>query len=556
MKKILLVSALAIAAMANANGFDAPRKNLAVDAQKIEAQVTPFEWKEAKTLLKEHDAVRAPKAASYDWADWYYAPGAFYLGIYEGIGAYNLGMMLFPYMDSVVYYNYYGPADWKVNGNVYEENSDEFVTGYGVNGLYYVPETTDHEFNPRRDWGENYKDTTLHLKGTLYGNGTGGQYICSAIEAKFLNDENIHMTLCAMQTDIYNEPDAEGNDFWRVGGGATGDPYFNGTGVHLAEGDENTADTLGIIVDNRGTMKIEEILIPIYSDNKSDVTGVIPNGAELHLALFPLDEKGIHFGDTIASTVITNADFIGNAASWGMYGTLHAKFYETDIFGTESQVPVWVNGSFYLQLTNFNETGCDFGIFSDYDCPTTATTVYQHDGLFSFRAGRNSGGGNYGQNLGISFDAYFPTLINDTTVNTLYVGVENESVAHYGDDEEDYVVWLLSNFNYEEWTIEGDEWITAYLASTDYWEDYGAIALVFEAEALPEGEKGRKGTVIFEADGAVQEFTFIQGDVPTEDIENTKVDVKFDNKTYNVLGVEVNDDFKGVVIKNGKKFVR
>lgn len=556
MKKYFLYGALAVASLLNATNINnATMRNFAEDSRKIEASVIPFEWKDPQTFIKEHDGVRAAQAAEYDLADWYYAPGSFYLGLYEGLGGYNLGMILLPMLDSVVFYNYYGPTDWMINGTVYAEGTDEFVTKWDVNGLYYVPQTTDHDFNPKRDWGAGYKDTTVYAKGTLYAEAANGQYLCSAIEGKYMNGENIYMTLCGMWADPFYEEN--GNDFWRVGGGATGDPYFNGTGVHI-DGDSKTADTLGIIVDNRGVMKIEQILFPVYADNKSTPQGLIPDGVQLRVAIFPLDDKGIHFDDTIASTVISNADIVGDAASWGYYGTMHAKFFETDIFGSESQVPVWVDGDFYLQLTNFNETGCDFGFFSDYDCPTTATTVYQHDGQFSYRGGRNSGGGSYGQNLGISFDAYWPTLVNDTACNELIAPIsssEEEIYAHYGDDEENVVIWMLSNVNYEEWNVETEDWIEPAIVSTDYWEDYRAIALVFIAQPLPEGETGRRATVTLEADGATYEFVITQGEAP-DAVESTKVDFRHDGKTYNMLGVEVGDDFKGVVIRNGEKSIR
>ena len=559
MKKYFLFGALAVASLLNATNINnATMRNFAEDSRKIEASVIPFDWKDPQTFIKEHEGVRAAQAEEYGLADWYYAPGSFFLGIYEGIGAYNLGMILLPYMDSVTFYNHYGPTDWYMNDNLRAENTDEYVTRLGVNGLYYMPQTSDHEFNPNHHWGKQYKDTTIQTKGTLYASAAGSQYLCSAIQSKLLNGntENAYMTLCGMYADPFYEEN--GNDFWRVGGGATGDQYFNGTGVHLQIDDENTADTLGILVDSRGTMKIEQILVPVYADNKSAANGVIPDGAEIRVVIFPWEEQGINFEDTIASTVITNADIVGDAASWGYYGTMHAKFYETDIFGEVSQVPVWVNGSFYLQFTNFNETGCDFGIFSDYDCPTTATTVYQHDGLISYRGGRNSGGGSYGQNLGISFDAYFPTLVNDTTCNELKApatSAEEEIYAHYGDEEDNIIVWLNSNVNYEEWSYEADEWIEPVLASTEYWEEYNVVALAFVVEPLPEGEEGRVGSVIFDADGAQYEFIITQGDVP-DAVESTKIDHRFDGKTYNMHGIEVGEDYKGVVIRNGEKSIR
>jgi len=562
MKKILLVSALATAMLANAAGLEnAKMRNFASDSKKIETTSTPFEWKDAKTIIKEHAAARAPQATEYDAADWYDVPGSFHLGIYEGLGGYSVAIIHVPYMDSIEFINYYGPTDWSWNGTLDTENSETVVIApASVNGAYYTPETSNHEFNPKEAWGEGYKDSVFHIKGTQYGNGCSYQYVLCATESKWLNGENSYMTLCAMQTDTYNEPDYDGSDFWMVGNSKeTGDVYLNGTGVHLAKGDAATVDTLGILVDNRGTMKIEQILFPIYNDGRADaVNKFIPDGAELRVALFPLDEEGIHFDDTIASTVMTNADYVSAGAGYEWLGTLHAKFHEVDIFGTETDVPVWVTGSFYLQLTNFNETGCDFGIYSDFYCPTTATTVYQHDGMFSYHGRATAGGGAYGQNLGISFDAYWPTLVNDTACYELHADAyaAEEGYAYYGEDPEDMIVWLLSNVNYEEWTYETeDEWIEPVLASTDYWEEYGAIALAFAVENLPEGESGRRGTIIFEADGATVEFTIIQGVDPTEGIEDTKVDAKFNNKKYNVLGVEVDDNFKGVVIRNGKKTI-
>ena len=272
MKKVLLISALAVATMANAiNPKVFQKVNVSAEKQ-ITTEVVPFEWKDVTTILKEHDAARAPKADSvaYGLADWYYADGSFHLGIYEGLGSYNLAFTLFPLLDSVVYQNYYGPTNWTVNGKSVAENTDMYVTSYAPDGLYYLPQTADHTFNPKRDWGEGYKDTTINVKGTLYGSATNAQYVGSALESKFLKGDNVYMTLCAMETDPFNDE----SDFWRVSGPKTStgqDPYYNGTGVHL-DTTANTADTLGIIVDNQGVMKIEQILWPLYADNIDTVT--------------------------------------------------------------------------------------------------------------------------------------------------------------------------------------------------------------------------------------------------------------------------------------------
>lgn len=554
MKKFFLIAALAVTGMAFANGLNRAQQTkaqLPQDLQKVQLGLQnkaiesdgSFNWQDLNSLLKERKQVQEEYAA----ADEYFAEGAFHLGIYEGLGAYSLGMFLFPLMDSVVYTNVYGPTDWTVNGQLAVENSEYYVDNYWVNGFYYLPETADHDLV--------YNGKTYLIKGTKYALGANGQYAASAVESKYLNDENLHMTLCAMYTDTLYEPDYGGDDMWMVGGYLTNDDYLNGTGIHLdADNRDLTADTLGILVDNRGLMKIEQILFPIYNSSKTTVSEVIPDDAELRIAIFPLTENGIDFRDTLATTVMTQADFVNAGVSWGTIGTLHAKFFETDIFGETTEAPIWIDGSFYLQLTNFNESGCDFGIYSDFYAQYTATTVYQQDGQFSFRAGRG-GGDKYGQNLAVTFDAYFPTLAPDADTNTMHADPAGGE-AFFGDDPEDIGAFFYSNVNYEDWTVEtDDDWITPAIASTDYWEDYSALALVFEVEALPAGVTGRKGTITLEADGARQTIKILQGDIE-DAVENTHVDFIQDGKYYNVLGVEVDENYKGVVIRNGQKFIR
>ena len=77
------------------------------------------------------------------------------------------------------------------------------------------------------------------------------------------------------------------------------------------------------------------------------------------------------------------------------------------------------------------------------------------------------------------------------------------------------------------------------------------------AEALPAGETGRVGVVTIDADGKVCEITVKQGEVedgPATGVEN--VESVLNGKIFNLLGVEVDENYKGIVIKNGKKFIQ
>lgn len=562
MKKFLLISALVVASLANAQNIDLSKaqkvqfsgdKAQIVDGTISQAQ---FEWRDAKQYIEELNAFRAPKPVDYDGADTYYAPGSFFLGLYEGLSGYNLGFIQVPLMDTVRYINALGPTDWSVNGNLKEEGTAIFKTRYWINNMYYVPETADHEF-------EDSDGETYYIKGTSYGNGTKGQYVISAIESNWLNGENSYLTLCAMETDSMNST----TDFYMVGGKQSADPYQDGCGVHLDSADrEITADTLGILVNNLGLMKIEKILFPIYNSGQLNDSLVFPVDAVLRVAIFPLKDGDIDFTDTIAATEMTRKDFVNAGASWGTIGTIAAKFYDTDIFGATTQVPVYVNGPFYVQLTNYNESGCDFGIYEDFYNPFTGTTVYQYKGKISPRYSRGNGG-KWGQNLGVSFDAYWPTLINDTTTtNDAALPAQPAEgwdlnapaaggFAYYDEDTENQASYLYSNVYPDEWTIDYDvDWIEVAVDTT-YLGDYGVVMVGFYAEEIPADVETRTAVVTIEADGAEQIFNITQINDRSALI-TTKPDELFDNKLYNVLGIEVGEDYQGVVIRNGEKFVR
>jgi hypothetical protein len=71
---------------------------------------------------------------------------------------------------------------------------------------------------------------------------------------------------------------------------------------------------------------------------------------------------------------------------------------------------------------------------------------------------------------------------------------------------------------------------------------------------LTEGA-GRQGVVTFDADGYVYELIVNQGEVVNTSVENV-VAPEFNGKTFNLLGVEVDENYKGIVIKNGQKFIQ
>ena len=549
MKKFTFLVALAVATMATAqtpivddvNSMSFKKMNFSVVEPEGEFQVIPF--------TAETYAQKTVAEGAYAAADYYYATGMMHIGMSpEGYGL-TMPLLLLPYQDSVVWKNLYGPTSWysQANDKLLAENS-ETMTQYGMvdygMGSYYLHYTTDHTLN--------LQGTDYLIKGYMYAEakGKGGAAVGYG-ETRVVIDNNgtllyFPMTLCGMETSTLYEED--GNDFYQVGTKNTRGMYKHGTGLHVDEAKTQRVDTMGQIVRNVSPMNIYQIFIPIYNQSSKDINGMLPEGAEVKVEILAADlTQGLIYTDSVlAETVVTAADFV-QMGSTGTYGTLVAKFWEEDILGGIYETSVLVEGDFYLQLTNYNETNCEFGIFSDYHTPG-GTTLYVKDGKFV----EISINGDH--NLAIGYDAYWPAIANDTTVHVMNAPVEG-GIAHYGDDTEDYTITLWTNVtDIELWGIDAPEWIE-FGYSDQYLASNSALLAMFQAAALPEGETGRQGVVTFYADGASYSITINQGEVVNTGVENVTAPV-FNGKIYNLLGVEVDENYKGIVIKNGQKYIQ
>ncbi len=551
MKKITFLLALAVATMATAQtpvaiekALDFKKATFSVVEAEGEMTVIPFS---ADTYGRKAMAEDAEYAAS----DYYYVRGMQHSGMSPEGYSLTAPLIMLPYQDSLVWKNAFGPTSWysQARDSLLMANSDTYVTYAGEDyffGSYYLYYTTDHTLT--------LDNVDYLIRGYMYAEAAGkGGAGFSVGETPISIDNNgtmlnFPMTLCGMETSLLYEPET-GSDFYQVGTKNTRGLYKHGTGLYYDTTKTQRIDTMGQIVRNLSTLKIEQIYIPIYNQSNKDIKGMLPEGASVKLELFNADIENstIYFSEPIATTVLTAADYVDMG---GTYGTLVAKFYETDLLGGINEVPVWVEGDFYLQLTNYNETGCEFGIFSDYHTPG-GTTYYTKDGSI-FRMDINGD-----HNMAIGYFGYWPTVINDTTVNTLNVPVEG-GVAYFGEDTEDYWVILSTNVtDINSWYFDAPEWLGFAGIDDTYLADYNMLAVAFGADPLPEGEVGRQGVITIDADGAVIEFVINQGDVTNigSGVENI-VTPSFNNKIYNLLGVEVDENYKGIVIKNGEKYIQ
>ena len=534
MKKItLFLLALALVGMANAKEFrvnpQLQKSRQVVSFETKQKVETPFEMVKAKDVISEATTRRAAQAEDYADSEWAFTPGQMQQGFYEGFAAYSLEAIVLPYYGDFWWYSAFGTTDWTINGEVVAEQADSVhFDATGAMGAFdgkFLPVTSDHVVDSAYNYSTQEMQKNALIKGSSYASGAASRWFAFAPEEKYINGEdNFSMTLCAMNTDPIHGND--GSDLYMISTNPQIGKYYNGTNRILSLADPVRLDTIGIIVNNDANMMIDKIHLAIYNADKKGIETMVPDGVELKLCVFPIvDGNKINLEDTIASTVVTNQSFTNAGAAYA--GTLTAKFYPyVDLdSGEPIEGPIYTGGSFYLQITNFNETGCDFGFFSDYYCPVTYTTVYQVGGEFVFL-----GGG--GANLAIMFDGFYPTLACLDEVDEL-IADKDGGLAYYVDleegeeGEEQEVAYstltLLPNIGPEDWDVENDEWITVTIDDTHYYtedyedEFYGFVFAQFECEALPEGVDYREGRVyIYAADGGCElEFTIKQGTPPT-----------------------------------------
>lgn len=152
-------------------------------------------------------------------------------------------------------------------------------------------------------------------------------------------------------------------------------------------------------------------------------------------------------------------------------------------------------------------------------------------------------------------------LLNEEGTGTGYPGVPVLTNVYWFDDEAEDV-------NYE--VIGLPDWITNYTVDSSLFDSYGGLNIVsFVAEPLPEGVAGRYAVVKVvgqevEMNGETKysamsdNILIVQGDVDVDaaSVKNVSVAKKSNAVFYNLAGQQVNDSFKGIVIRNGKKMIR
>ena len=337
------------------------------------------------------------------------------------------------------------------------------------------------------------------------------------------------------------------------------------------------------------------IQFPIIAKGDASMT-FIPEGKTMTLSIIKLDDEGRLTNESV-DIPFTRDDITEAEVDQGnSYGYLELYNKVEDDFGTEVMEPVVIDYPFAIRINGFEQEGVNFSL---YMCNVMATErdYYKNPGGVEGTLRqwvRKDNGELYDNylyyiqssasrqyNAVIYLNGMFDYAEVDEEFENLIAPVEGGAVyAEYEttdpesgqpktvQDPDFYYYSICARLS--DWEgIEGSdnywfeglpEWVTIKDFNDEFFEKYNVTIANFEAEALPAGEKGRYAQfrVVSDKGAKSKLVTIIQGDavVPTG-IEAVKNAVAAKNTTsamYNMAGQRVDASYKGLVIKDGKKF--
>ena len=155
----------------------------------------------------------------------------------------------------------------------------------------------------------------------------------------------------------------------------------------------------------------------------------------------------------------------------------------------------------------------------------------------------------------MTYGATGSPLTSDEEGLTGYPGVPVLTNVGWFDDENEVT-------NYD--VLDLPDWIEGYSVYDGFYDDGGLNILMFKAQALPDGVNERRATIRVvgqevKMNGQVKysaeslPITIVQARESSDDIRSTVTEYHANNTTFNLAGQKVSKNFKGLVVRNGKK---
>jgi len=506
----------------------------------------------------------------------YWVDGQMYLSCKPGYV--GMPILINAYADTLEFNSWFGKGKW-----VYQSEDEE------GEATEVTVDSTDVLAYPAPSYGWSYYNPTLSVPARkitvgdsiiynttftdyMYGYGAEsfwpGEIAPTYCMIGYWSSEQI--TNCEMMTgDRSGDKEISANCY--MVSSLYGD-YCFGTGLEVEPWGEGTDDTLcNIIPIPEGkSMWVDTVFVHCYNTTASKISEVFPASTDLKLAIYPIK---IGFDPTTGEPVqyLRHDSIMAQAtakqedcvAEGGGY-SIQFVFKEKNPFGIIDVKPATLGQRCYAELTGFNESGCNFGIYCDYwETPTGGRTLWLKNGKYH----------TYGDmNIDMAFNGYFTDMHMFADTKIKEVGEEGGLVQmEYLDTEEKWQTTDTMLFacnistDFEDdadlyYDDEAEDWIADYeVVSGPYnYEEggYEYISLTCQVllELEPNEDYDREFTVYLKAYAAQMPIKIYQkGALGPKPSSIPVVKAVNDNKLYNIMGIEVDENYKGVVIFNGQK---
>lgn len=376
--------------------------------------------------------------------------------------------------------------------------------------------------------------------------------------------------------------------------------YLFGTGTFQMD-DDDTLDSLAVSVGvqqyfekPQTPLYVEDVFIHAMTYAAQPIVGNAKLTMTISNAVYDQESDKFVSGDKTFAVLECAAEDVSNVSDPEAFGdgeiidfVLTFKQKKASALGTNVE-PFAIDDAFIVTVTGFNQEGVDIDLYG-HENPVEDEL---EPGYVIFDINGNITSGPLYRGI-VSVPFIFNSCFDWAEVwesaeageqkledfNVLIVSNDGKTVSNKGyadanftyantaftwfnaDDEENY---LLLDTNQEDMP----EWIVNYYAESEMDEQYGSYTgrtmLSVECEALPEGVKGRYAVLYIYGRGytSTTPLVIVQGEVDgideiikTVGIENATVKTITSDKFFNLNGQQVKKATKGLVIKNGKKYI-
>ena len=344
---------------------------------------------------------------------------------------------------------------------------------------------------------------------------------------------------------------------------------------------------------------------PLYIEDThtmviSSTNSPLPAGKTLTLTFYGLkgegEETNIDASNVLGTMTATSEDVtvIQNGTSeYTSTGQLYycmLKFASkgTDILGNPTSEPIVINEPYGIVMTGLEQEGVKFGL-PCYE-ENTEDITYGEGQMSSIRTyfmlynptTEDQRTGSYQGSLSVAYnftgvmdyvepvaDGYLTDGTELTDLNVLRVSadgatISNEGYAGFnGIKLNSAVAWYGEDGETEMYSCPMPEWITAYEVTAPTDENDTEMTMKFTCQPLPEGVAGRGAKLYIYGRGytSATPIYVLQGNATKDDavtgingVETVKP--ASNGRMFNLAGQQVGKDFKGIVVKDGKKMIK